>query len=130
MFYFKNIFLVSPKRFLYIEQPTRVFIMIARGIIGGVLFYLLLNYIHLGIRWEMVTGSPWFYFIMFMIGVWLCNVFATAFMILLPLDAFGLLPPIVAWIKDMLIFVIGIIALLFIGLASFFRKAPNYSSME
>ena len=129
-FYFKNIFLVSLKRFEYIEQPTRIFIIVIRGIIGGLLFYLLINYMNLGFHWEVASGSPWFYFIMFGIGACFCNVFATTFMILLPLDVLGLLPPIMAWIKDMLIFVIGIIALFFIGLASFFHKAPNYSSME
>src|ERR1035437_1805224 len=127
MFYLKNIFLVSIKNFQYIDRPLRIFLMI----IGGLLLYLLLNYINLGIHWEMVSGSPWFYLIMFMIGVCFCNVFATAFMIMLPLDALGLLAPIVAWMKEAIIFVVAVIVLMLVGAASFFREwNPSYSGGE
>jgi hypothetical protein len=129
MFYLKNIFLVSIKNFQYIDRPLRLLLMATRGIIGGILLYLLINYMGLGFHWEVATGSAWFYFIMFGIGIVFCNVFAIAFMVLLPLDVLGLLVPILAWAKEAIIFVIGIIALMLIGAASFFHKAPNYSSM-
>src|ERR1035437_10929257 len=106
MFYFKNIFLVSIKNFQYIDDPLRILLMITRGIIGGILLYLLINYMGLGFHWEVATGSAWFYFIMFGIGCIFCNVFATAFMIMLPLDILGLLAPILAWLKEEIIFVV------------------------
>lgn len=94
-------------RYYYPVPMTRLSILgvsLVRGVVGGGLLFALLNFMapHLGsdgIRWEMVTGSPWFYAILWCIGFCWVQVFFWSFLITLSLQWLGWLDPIIEFVK-------------------------------
>ena len=86
------------------SRLTVLGISLVRGIVGGLLLYAILNFINPfigggGMRWEMVTGSPWFYVVMFLIGFCWVQIFFWGFLTLLVMNWLGWLVPLIEAIK-------------------------------
>lgn len=110
--------------------PERAGIILLRGLIGGIALFLFATALIPTIQWQMVTGSPWFYVVMFILGFCWANVFVWGCIIIYPLVWTGQLDPLKEWIGNVIYFIFGIILCLIYSISSFFAKSKDYTRSE